>query len=66
MDRDEIRRHIRSAATHGVTRHIMPRLSPEDRIEPAALRWLRRWRPERAAVSLPVCSCAVGRCAICN
>lgn len=37
-----------------------------DRTEPVARRWLRLWRPARAAAVLPVCSCAAGRCAVCN
>ena len=37
-----------------------------DRTDPAALGWVRRWRPERAALSLPACACATGRCAVCN
>ena len=37
-----------------------------DRTDPAALKWVRRWRPERAAPVLPICSCPIGRCALCN
>lgn len=37
-----------------------------DRAVPVARAWLRRWRP-RAAPFVPVaCSCAAGRCAVCN
>jgi hypothetical protein len=39
---------------------------PSDRIEPAALSWLRRWRPKDTMQSLPVCECASGRCLVCN
>jgi hypothetical protein len=39
---------------------------PADRMEPVALEWVRRWRPARAAVTLPECSCSTGRCPICN
>jgi hypothetical protein len=39
----------------------------EDRSEPGALDWIRRWRPERVGgATLPVCSCAQGACAVCN
>jgi hypothetical protein len=38
----------------------------EDRTVPAAREWLARWRPARAAVAVQACSCAAGRCAICN
>lgn len=37
----------------------------EDRIEPAALDRLRRWRP-RSATALPTCTCHTGRCPVCN
>lgn len=37
-----------------------------DRTEPTALEWLRRWGPKRGGVALPACSCADGRCRLCN
>jgi hypothetical protein len=37
-----------------------------DRTEPAALGWLRRWGPARMAEGALSCSCATGRCAVCN
>jgi hypothetical protein len=37
-----------------------------DRSDPAALEWLRRWRPARSLSALPACSCAAGRCMVCN
>jgi hypothetical protein len=37
-----------------------------DRDEPVAREWLRRWRPRPAPQALPACSCASGRCAVCN
>ena len=39
---------------------------PSDRVEPAASQWLSRWRPARAAGSVPVCLCTTGRCPVCN
>ncbi len=37
-----------------------------DRTEPGALEWLRRWGP-RGLEPIPlVCSCAAGRCRVCN
>jgi hypothetical protein len=37
-----------------------------DRTEPAAIEWVRGWGP-RGLAFLPVtCSCAAGRCRICN
>jgi len=37
-----------------------------DRAEPVARGWLRHWRPATANLALPACSCAGGRCAVCN
>jgi hypothetical protein len=37
-----------------------------DRSEPGALEWLRRWGP-RGLKPIPLaCSCAAGRCLVCN
>jgi hypothetical protein len=37
-----------------------------DRREPGALEWLRRWGPRGPVPVGPGCSCAAGRCALCN
>ena len=38
-----------------------------DRIEPAALEWVRRWGPDGAAPGyLRECACAHGNCGVCN
>lgn len=37
-----------------------------DRIEPAALDWVRRWRNSSAALPVPLCSCRTGYCRLCN
>lgn len=37
-----------------------------DRIEPAAVEWLRRWGPAHMADGALHCSCAAGRCTVCN
>jgi hypothetical protein len=37
-----------------------------DRSEPAALPWVRRWGPAQLTPPPPECSCAVGRCHVCN
>jgi hypothetical protein len=38
-----------------------------DRRDPAAVEWVRRWAPARAQRSfMDDCSCAAGRCAVCN
>jgi hypothetical protein len=75
MTSDELRQHIESSAPGG---RIDPRRlstlivstcwpgGSEDRSEPAALDWIRHWRPERIAAELPACSCLTGRCVVCN
>jgi hypothetical protein len=37
-----------------------------DRQEPARMEPLRHWRPGGPSPAMPACSCARGRCAICN
>ena len=37
-----------------------------DRTEPAALPWVRRWGPAQVTPQPLECSCAVGRCPLCN
>jgi hypothetical protein len=75
MDDDSIRDHIARLAQRDeragqqLAANVAGRCwpgGPADRTEPAALHWLRRWRPVRAFAALPVCSCAAGRCAVCN
>jgi hypothetical protein len=39
---------------------------PADRTEPAALPWVRRWGPTALTPVPPACSCAEGRCSVCN
>jgi hypothetical protein len=39
---------------------------PEDRLEPSALPWVKRWGPATLTPVPPACSCAEGRCALCN
>lgn len=45
---------------------LAARWSASDRHEPAAHEWLRRWRPKPATFIAPVCTCAAGRCLVCN
>jgi len=74
-DEDRIREHIATVAardemeTASLIRRIQHICWPGgsgDRTEPSACRWLERWRPARAAGPVPACSCAGGRCAVCN
>ena len=39
---------------------------PVDRTDPEALDWVRRWGPRCAGPIPPACSCAAGRCLVCN
>jgi hypothetical protein len=74
MHDDHIREHIAAvtardaAATLTLIGRIQRACWPGggDRTEPSALRWLERWRPARAAGPVPLCSCAHGRCGVCN
>jgi hypothetical protein len=75
MHEDRIREHIEAAAARPEreTRLLTARIASfcwpggsDDRSEPGALAWVRRWRPATAGAALPVCSCALGNCAVCN
>jgi hypothetical protein len=71
---DETRAHIASIAarsdaeTAQLTAMMHRRCWPggADRTQRAALGWVRRWRPSRGGAGLALCSCAHGRCAVCN
>ena len=45
---------------------LAARWSASDRHEPAAHEWLRRWTPKPAHFVSPACTCAAGRCLVCN
>jgi hypothetical protein len=75
MHDDFIRDHIArlAAGDQQVDRLLMDGAAEQcwpggaaDRTEPVARLWLRLWRPARTAAILPVCSCAAGRCSVCN
>jgi hypothetical protein len=74
MDDNELRKHIEavdrpSAGERGFTARVLASFWPggsEDRTNQAAREWVRRWRPQRAGTEIPTCSCAAGRCALCN
>jgi hypothetical protein len=38
----------------------------EDRLERVAVPWVKRWGPARMTLALAACSCADGRCSVCN
>jgi hypothetical protein len=75
MHDDFIREHIKATSARGDqhARTVIARLAvacwpggTADRTEPGALAWVRSWRPATSAGRLPVCSCAAGRCTVCN
>ena len=59
-----------SAQTTFVTRTLMDAGWPgghADRLDPAAVEWVRRWAPARVQERfIDDCSCSGGRCAVCN
>jgi len=72
---DDPRDHISDIAGRSAseTGHLAARMQricwpggSADRSEPAAIAWVRRWRPARAGAPVPLCSCAQGRCVMCN
>jgi hypothetical protein len=75
MHEEFIRQQIKSTAARDArqTRRLMALIADAcwpsgggDRVDPVALDWLRRWGPSRSRAALPACSCARGRCALCN
>jgi hypothetical protein len=75
MDYNELREHIESVAGRqepgpiSLAARLAASCWPsgsEDRTDPTALEWVRRWRPEKAGTPLPSCSCVTGRCGLCN
>ncbi len=72
---EEIRRHIHATGARSADEELALAAAiagacwpggASDRLEPAAVAWIRRWRPARAGAVLPACSCAAGRCPVCN
>jgi hypothetical protein len=75
MDHEQLLTHILAVADRpedrmrGLTEWIVASCWPgglDDHAEPAALGWLRRWRPEGSGTELPTCRCSTGHCTICN
>ena len=72
MDPETLAALVASATRSPGDRHrldgLLGRLWPggQDRLEPAATRWVRRWGPQRATVAPAACECALGRCPVCN
>jgi hypothetical protein len=38
----------------------------DDRFDPIALEWVRRWAPRNVGAALAECACGDGRCTVCN
>jgi hypothetical protein len=38
----------------------------DDRFDPVAVEWLRRWTPETIGTAPAECGCTAGRCTVCN
>jgi hypothetical protein len=75
MHDDLIRQHIAQVAKRddASRQRLIARIAERcwpggtgDRVEPVALHWLRHWRPAQSVAPLPVCTCASGRCGVCN
>ncbi len=75
MDDDFIREQIEALADRGANGQrvtfgwILAACwpgGPADRAHPAAMSWLRHWHPTKAAANIPLCTCATGRCRVCN
>jgi hypothetical protein len=75
-EHDHIRAHIAALAGGGdeadgltligrIHRACWPG-GEQDRTVPSARRWLSSWRPARMTVAPAACSCADGRCLVCN
>jgi hypothetical protein len=74
-DDDALAAHIESIAARNdftagrlarmLARHAWPG-GGSDHHSPAAVEWVRRWGPRGLTPLAPECSCAQGRCAVCN
>jgi hypothetical protein len=58
--------HARTPAQTVVLMTRLMRSCERDRTQPAALAWVKQWRPQRLGAVLPECTCARGRCTSCN
>jgi hypothetical protein len=75
MSDESIHQHIEAAASRPATEtsRLITRIvnscwpgGADDRVEPGALGWISRWVPAKSGATIPTCSCAAGRCFVCN
>ena len=74
--RDGVESHIRAITgpetdvlALALTAELVDRCWPggiADRSESIARGWLRMWGPVKVIAALPGCTCATGRCPVCN
>ena len=71
----DIAAHVESVSarrpqeTDRLTADLLDRSWPgghDDRLDPVAVEWVRRWTPATISAARIECSCAAGRCAVCN
>jgi hypothetical protein len=63
---EPIRQHLHAIAAQRDLGRLLGAASGDDHTQPAAREWVRRWGPARLGATLPGCSCAAGRCTVCN
>lgn len=63
---EPIRQHLEAIAARRDVARLLGTVSGEERTEPVAREWVRRWGPGHLGAALPDCSCAAGRCVVCN
>lgn len=64
---EDIRHHLdRAARLREPGSTVITPQHDGERFDPVAARWLARWRPQPVTLQPPSCTCADGRCEICN
>lgn len=63
---EPIRAHLEAIAARRDVERLLRAVPVRERTEPVAREWVRRWGPGRLGAELPGCSCAAGRCVVCN
>jgi hypothetical protein len=63
---EPLQSHIKAIHTRRFAAKLLRATGADDRTQPAARQWLRRWAPTQDGAVIPTCSCHVGVCSICN